>query len=193
MAMGEAWIGLLGAMGGAGIGATGTLLVQRAKRRDDAVLARAVERHAEDVLHLETLATARARLRAWWVTVEGLGAALEAGRPVDLQQYQSQLEIELKEFATALYRIPAHAVPEGRGTVPISPAVIAEMVRISNRLIDAAHDDARNTMTARQVTGLRTEGDELASRTGRFLLACTEKLTRRPFPNSFYNLLQWMW
>ncbi len=67
------------------------------------------------------------------------------------------------------------------------------MVHLSNRLIGTAHDDARSTVTAREVTGLRTESNELSSSTGKFLLACTEKLTHRTFSASYMNLVQWMW
>ncbi|MEU9998097.1 hypothetical protein [Streptomyces sp. NPDC050848] len=111
MAMGETIVAAVAGVSGAGIGALAALLVQRAKRRDDADAAATAAKNVQRELQLDLRATARAAARAWLTSAERVISDLENGRTAEAQRHEEVLEAELKELTTALYRFTGREYP----------------------------------------------------------------------------------
>ncbi|MEV5551522.1 hypothetical protein AB0L35_36245 [Streptomyces sp. NPDC052309] len=116
MAMVETILATVTGLGGAGLGATGALLVQRAKRRDDAAAAERAAWRAGEELTLEIIATARAAARAWLRTAERAIDDLRHGRTVDIDRYDEQMQAASTDFISALYRLAGRRLPDTRLT-----------------------------------------------------------------------------
>ncbi|MFI0976375.1 hypothetical protein ACH4SP_05015 [Streptomyces sp. NPDC021093] len=186
MAMTEAILAMASGLGGAGIGAGGALWVQRAKRRDDAASAAAAR--ADTALAVEVVATTRAAARAWWTNVQRVLVSLEAERAVDAQQYEEQVRAELREFTTALYRIPGIAHPHDGVPVLLQRPWADLMTHVSLRLVEAAHGQTTGIVETARLGELREEGQAVHSAIAAYLVKCTERLGQNSVPAVPYGL-----
>ncbi|MGW1116903.1 hypothetical protein ACWD5B_07310 [Streptomyces tanashiensis] len=151
MAMLETILATVSGLGGAGLGVGGALLVQRAKRRDDTELAEssarrdaaraeATARRAEEQLTLEILATARVAARGWLIAAERAINDLQHCQTVDAERNDEQIQAELKEFTTALYRVPPRWTPNGwLGGSPVSRPLVEQLSEMSLLLRNVLH------------------------------------------------------
>ncbi|MFD3948016.1 hypothetical protein [Streptomyces sp. NPDC058579] len=162
MAMGETIVAAVSGVSGAGIGALAALLVQRAKRRDDADAAEIAVNRAQGEVQLEIRATARATARAWLTCADRVISDLEHGRTPEAQRSEELLEAELKELTTALYRFTGreHALlpiappsPES----PRRPSLPERATDVSHRLREAVHGGTDASLSRGEAEAVRTE------------------------------------
>ncbi|WP_369276027.1 hypothetical protein AB5J55_44385 [Streptomyces sp. R11] len=194
--MWETILATVSGLGGAGLGAAGALLVQRAKRRDDAVAAeaeagraKAAATEAYNEVTLEIIATARVAARVWLMTSERVIADLQQGRPVDSERYDEQLQAELKEFTATLYRCMvrrAHRDGMRLQTPLLRPGVrnrpfVDELSETSQRIRDALHHDA-DTQIQTALADIQTHVRTTYDRINTFLIQSTEAITNEPLP-----------
>ncbi|MCD2469531.1 hypothetical protein MBT42_39130 [Streptomyces sp. MBT42] len=111
MAMLDTILATATGLGAAGLGAAGALLVQRAKRRDDAAAVKQAAEQAEKTLTLEIIATARASARAWLAIAERAVDDLKHGRMGNAERYDEQMHAVSQEFTSALYRLAGRLRP----------------------------------------------------------------------------------
>ncbi|MGW8364547.1 hypothetical protein ACWGK1_28785 [Streptomyces wedmorensis] len=191
MAMLETILATASGLGGAGLGAVGALLVQRAKRRDDTELAEsaarrdtelaeAATRRAEEQLTLEVLATARIAARGWLIAAERAINDLQHRQTVDADRYDEQIQAELKEFTAALYRVPGRWTPSGwLGGSPVSRPLVEQLSEMSLHLRNVLYSSqparAELESTLSRARALHQEINTL-------LIGNTEAVTEQPFP-----------
>ncbi|MFD9412036.1 hypothetical protein ACFWBN_34190 [Streptomyces sp. NPDC059989] len=180
MAMAEAVLALISGLGGAGLGAAGALWSQRAKRRDDAAAASIAAGRAENELLLETVATARAAVRAWRTNAHRALAELEAGRAVDAEQYDAEARADMKEFTEALYRLAGRVQLNGRGAYQRPFADL--MTESSRRIIEAAHRHAQAPLSTAEIEALAAGVREVHSEIARHLVRNAEAVTGQVIP-----------
>ncbi|MEU8772031.1 hypothetical protein AB0C94_34455 [Streptomyces griseus] len=221
MAMLETILATISGLGGASLGAASTLLVQRAKRRDDAAAAtlatdRAAEaareaaeleaarifanqereaaqsreaaKAAESELTLEILATARVAARAWLITLERAIVDLQHGRAAGPAAYDHELQTELKEFTSALYRLAGRRLPyRGRGdeTEPLHGAspFVEQLSEISQRLREVLHTSPESRPPQNELDDIRRSAGHTFYTVNNFLIRNTAVLTGQPFPD----------
>ncbi|MER6350115.1 hypothetical protein ACWC10_36880 [Streptomyces sp. NPDC001595] len=208
MAMLETILATISGLGGAGIGAASTLLVQRAKRRDDAAAAalaadraaeaarEAAEREAarsreaakaaESELTLEILATARVAARAWLIASERAIVDLQRGRAANPEPYDHQLQAELKEFTSALYRLAGRQLPYGGDATHAlhgTPPLVEQLSETSQRLRDVLHTSTEVRPPQNELDDIRRSAVQTFYTANTFLIRNTKELTGQPFPD----------
>ncbi|MFB7356020.1 hypothetical protein [Streptomyces gardneri] len=206
MAMAETIVAAVSGLGGAGIGVMGVLLAQRAKRRDDAAAATVAAKRAqqttqlaaersESEVTLEIVATARVSVRSWLTFMQQVLMDLEQGRGVDAQQFDVQLQEELKAFTSALYRLA--------GRPPLSPAhdqrevyhqpFVDMITRISHSIRDVVVRQPQTPITTLEGARLRDDAQSSRDQINGFLLTVTEvriqpRADDRPIPRAYHQL-----
>ncbi|MFB8402143.1 hypothetical protein [Streptomyces sp. NPDC055912] len=180
MAMLETILATVSALGGAGLGAAGALLVQRTKRRDDTALAESAAHRVEEQLTLEILATARVAARAWLIAVERAINDLQRQQQVDVERYDEQIHMELKEFTSALFRMAARRAPSSwyEGS-PVSRPLVDQLSEMSLHI--------RNVLRSSQPSQVELESTLSRAQTlyqviNELLIVNTEAFTGQPFP-----------
>ncbi|MGW6854457.1 hypothetical protein ACWGCK_37760 [Streptomyces virginiae] len=197
MAMWETILATVSGLGGAGLGAGGALLVQRAKRRDDAAAAAATARRAEEELTLEIIAAARAAARAWLIAAERAISDLQLGRAVDAERYDGQLQAELREFTSGLYRMAGRRLPDtrltGTWTRPAGPfdsrPLVDQLSDTSQRIREAIHHGTGSPLPQTELEGTLTEARSTFWAINEFLIRNTQALTEQLFPPPMEQLL----
>ncbi|MGW6877306.1 hypothetical protein ACWGHA_33795 [Streptomyces xanthophaeus] len=180
MAMTEAVLALISGLGGAGLGAAGALWTQRAKRRDDAVAASVAAGRTENELLLETVATARAAVRAWRTNAQRALAELEAGRPVDATQYDAEARADMKEFTAASYRLAGRVQLNGRGMHQRPFADL--MTESSQRIIEAAHRHVQAPLSTAEIEAQAVSVRDVHSEIALHLVRNAEAVTGQEIP-----------
>ncbi|MFI8198575.1 hypothetical protein ACIF6K_18905 [Streptomyces sp. NPDC085942] len=181
MALTEAILALVSGLGGAGIGAAGASLVQRAKRRDDAAAAAAAADRAEAALASEVVATARAEIRAWWTNAQRVLGSLQGGRCLSAAEYEAQVREELKGFTSAFYRIPVRVHPERTGS-PRPRSFADHVTAVSNRIVEAVHRGESGRVAGGELADLWNEGFAAHREIAFYLVRCAENASGRPYP-----------
>ncbi|MFF9428415.1 hypothetical protein [Streptomyces sp. NPDC014746] len=195
MVMLEAILATVTGLGGAGLGAAGALLVQRAKRRDDASAARTGVEQAEQARTLETIATARVAARAWLTAAQYMAADLQNGRIEEARRYAEQLESAYGEFVSALYRMPAHQLPRSTAPRPVNrpqPWRFAEpssaerpfadeLAEVSQLFREAFHQRAQPQMQQADLDSLQAQARAIYQRVTLYMGQRTAELTQDPF------------
>jgi hypothetical protein len=185
MAMGEAVLAMISGLGGAGIGVLGAVWVQGTKRRDDAIAAALANSRVDQALVLETVATARVALRTWWTNAQRVLADLDAGREVNAKQYQEEVQAELKELTTALYRLAGRSWhPHDARLDPHQLPRADLLTETAHRIIDATHRRALGAVAAEEVAVLATEARETHRVIAAYLVKTTEVLTGGQTPSA---------
>ncbi|WP_237329853.1 hypothetical protein [Streptomyces sp. CBMAI 2042] len=181
MAMGETIVTVMGGLGSAGIGCWGTVMVQKFARRGTVADSDAGMRRADEDLAAETVATARVAGRAWWMSAQWLLAALEAQRRVDIDQYEEQLRVELKEFTEALYRVPTVLQDRRRGreAVEFLGSPTSMMVEATFKIMAAAHRvGTADQADAAELAALRRFGGDVHGSISALLMDCAASVPR---------------
>ncbi|MFC9955989.1 hypothetical protein ACFVIB_01265 [Streptomyces nigra] len=194
MAMLETILTTVSGLGGAGLGAAGALLVQRAKGRDDAATARAAADQAEQARVLETIATARVAARSWLTAAQYMTADLQSGRLEQAQRYADQLESSYAEFCSALYRMPIRQVQRTSAVTrptpnlpnpaeqPILTRPLAdELADISQRFRNAFHQSAQAQISQADLEGLEAQARATYRNVTFYMGRRTAELTQIPF------------
>ncbi|WP_426361678.1 hypothetical protein [Streptomyces sp. E-08] len=195
MAMLETILATVSGLGGAGLGAAGALLVQRAKRRDDATATRTASEQAEQARTLETIATARVAARAWLTAAQYMAADLQNGRLEEARRYVDQLESAYGEFVSALYRVPAHRIPQSttlpavtipRPWSPAEPASAPrpfadELAEVSQLFREAFHQRTQPQMQQADLDDLQAQARSIYQRVTMYMGQRTAELTGTAF------------
>ncbi|MHA5049906.1 hypothetical protein [Streptomyces sp. SD15] len=230
MAMLETILATVSGLGGASLGAASTLLVQRARRRDDAAAAtlaaersaqaareaaereashareaaeceatRAIEAYlreseradetrkaAESAITLEMLATARVAARVWLITAERAISDLQQGHAADPERYDEQLQAELKEFTSTLYRLATRDLRylgnSTRGQQD-NRALVELLSETSQHLRDALRINADARLPRNELDDLFRKARDAFQTTNAFLVGNTEAITGRRIPD----------
>ncbi|MFG2334301.1 hypothetical protein ACGFMM_32520 [Streptomyces sp. NPDC048604] len=190
MAMLETILATVTGQGGAGLGAAGALVMQRAKRRDDAAAAERDAWRAGEELTLEIIATARAAAKAWLSTSERVIDDLRHGRAVDVDRYDEQTEAASTEFISALYRLAGRRLPDtrltGSSTTPVGPfdsRPLADMLsETSHRIRNTLHRSAEAPIPDPELDDTLSQTQTAYWNINTFLIRNTEALTGQLFP-----------
>ncbi|MEV7521730.1 hypothetical protein [Streptomyces sp. NPDC091371] len=179
MAMAETILATISGLGGAGLGAAGALLVQRAKHRDDATAAAVAADRADDALTLEIIATARVAARAWLTISQHVIADLQNGRAVDAQRYDDQLQAEYKEFTSALYRLGGRLPTTRQSSGPVSGPLADQLSESTQRIRDALYGSTGTAVLHAELAELRSQVSTAYSAVNTFLVRGTEAVIDR--------------
>ncbi|MFE9834607.1 hypothetical protein ACFYP4_05565 [Streptomyces sp. NPDC005551] len=106
---------------------------------------------------------------------------------MDAQQYEEQARAELREFTTALYRIPGSAHPVDGVPVLLHRPWADLMTQTSLRLVEAAHHQTSGAMEVGDLEALREDGKEIHRAIAAYLVKCTEKLGGGSVPSLAYG------
>ncbi|MFJ2078523.1 hypothetical protein OH797_30905 [Streptomyces anulatus] len=222
MAMVETIFAAVSGLCGASLGAASTLLVQRARRRDDAAAASlaaersaqaareaaereasqareaaeheralaiqayfreaeradAKEKAAASALTVEMLATARVAARMWLITAERAIRDLQQGHAVDPERYDEQLQAELKEFTSTLYRIATRHL--GHPALGRSNRALVELLsETSQHLRDALRINVGARLPESELDDLVQDARHVFGMANAYLVDNTEAITGR--------------
>ncbi|MFF6778981.1 hypothetical protein ACFY8W_36270 [Streptomyces sp. NPDC012637] len=184
MAMLETILATVSGLGGAGLGAAGAILVQRAKRRDDAEAAQAAAARAERDLTLEIVATARAAARGWLTITRRVIADLSAARTVNFDMYEEQETQRYTELTSALYRL-AGQPEEFQPTRGDSPPLASQVEEASQLVRDLVHRAIQTPTATDEVAEVHSAVDAAFANVNDYLVKSTELATDRDVSPEF--------
>lgn len=194
MAMAEAVLAMISGLGGAGIGVGGALWAQRVKSRDDraaadtaARLSRQAEQAAahraraqqREELAGEIVATARFGARSWWTSVQRILGDLQAGRSVDARAYDDQLQLEILEFSSAMYRFAATG---SYADTPGLRPLVDLLTETGHQIRNAVYISAEGGTPAQTYSELLESARDTYRQMNAYLVWQTEALTERTLP-----------
>ncbi|MFH8626025.1 hypothetical protein ACH4A8_29795 [Streptomyces vietnamensis] len=181
-------LGLVGGLGAAAIGAVGGSILQRSKNRQDTAAAAVQRTDAEEErrrltneLILEIITSARTANRALLASIERFVQDAEAGRLVEANRFDEQVETLEADLVGALHRLAASAA----AIVPTEPltsehrpfaAVVADMTTsIRKHLLEVTSGSSLDCLAADLRLARATTVD-----LDTFLRAQTEVVMGRP-------------